>query len=177
MEERIRERVEELEQLYERIISCRVTVDMPHRQHQKGNLFSVRIELLVPEREIAVGHEHRNDPAHEDVYVAIRDAFDAAERQLEAYAQQLRGEVKVHAVPDHGKVARIFPADGFGFVETIDGTEIYFHENSVAKNGFANLEVGQEVRIVIAEGEGEKGPQASTVVPIARRRLEGDVRF
>ncbi len=80
----IREKAQKLEQVFADIISCRVVVDQPARHHQQGKLFNVRIDLGVPGSEIVVDKQ-----ANEDVYVALRDAFDAAKRQLEDYARQL----------------------------------------------------------------------------------------
>ena len=91
----IRAKVEKLEEFFDRITSCRVVVEAPHRSHHQGNLYRVRIQLHVPNRELIVGRESHE---HEDPYVAVRDAFDAARRQLENYVQELRGETKLHAV-------------------------------------------------------------------------------
>jgi ribosome-associated translation inhibitor RaiA len=96
VEAEIRARAAELEHFYDHIIGCRVVVDAPHERHHQGMLYSVRVDLHVPEGEIVVGRERRFDHAHEDVYVAIRDAFDAAVRQLEDYVRLRRGKVKRH---------------------------------------------------------------------------------
>jgi cold shock CspA family protein len=66
-------------------------------------------------------------------------------------------------VPLHGKVVRLFPYEGYGFVAASDGREIYFHKNSVVRQGFDKLAEGSEVRLVVAEKESAEGPQASTV--------------
>ena len=71
-------------------------VAAPHQHHRKGNHFEVRIELRVPGAELAVSNKPGDINAHEDVYVAIRDSFDAMERQLEEWKRRLRGEVKLH---------------------------------------------------------------------------------
>lgn len=94
IEDRIRTRVAELERVCDQITGCRVTVEAPHRRRHKGTLYAVRIDLDVPGKELVVDREHRYDPAHEDLYVALRDAFDAAGRQLEDYARVRRGNVK-----------------------------------------------------------------------------------
>ena len=79
----IREKAGKLEQFYDQIMSCRVMVEAPHGHHHQGRLFQVRIDLTVPDEELLVTHEHHHkDHSHEDVYVAIRDAFDAMKRQL-----------------------------------------------------------------------------------------------
>jgi ribosomal subunit interface protein len=167
----IREKVDRLERLFDRITSCRVVVEAHHRTHRKGTLYNCVVDITVPGREIAVGRVGPQDHAREDVYVAIRDAFDAASRRLEDHARRMRGDVKTHTVPQHGKVVRLFPTEGFGFVALSDGQEIYFHRNSVVEGKFAILAVGAEVRLVVAENESEQGPQASTVTPIGKHHI------
>ncbi|HYD49530.1 MAG TPA: HPF/RaiA family ribosome-associated protein [Terriglobales bacterium] len=83
IEAKVRERAAKLERLYPRITSCRVAVEAPHGHHHKGKIFHVRIDLTVPQHELVVSRDPAQNHAHEDVYVAIRDAFEAAERQLE----------------------------------------------------------------------------------------------
>ncbi|MGA9665867.1 MAG: ribosome-associated translation inhibitor RaiA [Gallionella sp.] len=91
LEAHIREKAEKLDEFFERIMSCRVVVEMPHKHHHQGKQFNVRIDIGVPGSEIVVNRDHA-----EDVYVALRDAFDAAKRQLEDYARKMRGDVKTH---------------------------------------------------------------------------------
>lgn len=95
LEQRIRDKAKKLEEFFKQIISCRVVVEMPHKHHQQGKQFDVRIDIGVPGKEIVVNRDH-----HEDVYVALRDAFDAAKRQLEDYVRITRGDVKNHG-PKH----------------------------------------------------------------------------
>ena len=171
VEAQVRDRASKLESFFEHITSCRVVVEAPERHHRKGKLYHVRIQIGVPGQELVVSRHPSQNHAHEDVYVAVRDAFDAARRQLEDYARKLEGKVKVHEVPLHGKVARLFPYEGYGFIETSDGREIYFHKNSVLRQRFDHLEVGHEVRVVTAEGESAEGPQASTVDPLGKHHL------
>jgi ribosomal subunit interface protein len=168
---RIRERARELERFFDRIMSCRVVVECRHPRHQRGNLFRIGIDLKVPGREIAVGRDPAARHAHEDVYVAIRDAFDAARRLLEDHGRERRGEVKLHAVPDHGRIARLLPEQNCGFILSADGNEIYFHRNSVTNSGFDKLTLGDEVRFVAQHSESAAGPQASTVAPLGKRHL------
>jgi len=70
-------------------------------------------------------------------------------------------------------VVRLFPDDGYGFIETADGQEVYFHRNSVVEGDFAKLAVDSEVRVEIAYGESEKGPQATTVRPVGKHHIVG----
>ncbi len=171
VEARVREKAAKLERFIDRIVSCRVMIEAPHRRGHKGKLYHVRIDMAVPGGEIVVNKEKPEHHAHEDVYVAVRDAFDAAARQLEDHARRRRGDVKVHEAPLHGKVARLFPAEDYGFIAAADGSEVYFHRNSVVEGSFGDLKEGSEVRFVVAEAEGEKGPQASTVRPIGKHHI------
>lgn len=91
LETRIRAKVEKLEEFFEHITSCHVVVEMPHKHHHQGRQFNVRIDIGVPGNEIVVTRDHA-----EDVYVALRDAIDAAKRQLKDYASKLRGDIKTH---------------------------------------------------------------------------------
>jgi len=171
LEARIRQRAEELDQLFERIIACRVVVECGHHRHQQGKIFDVRVELAVPGAEIVVGRDSGKNHAHEDAHVAVRDAFDAVRRRLEDHVRNRRGAVKAHAVPDHGKVARLLPDRDCGFIVTAAGDEIYFHRNSVAGGAFDKLEIGAEVRFVAQASESAQGDQASTVVPLGKHHL------
>jgi ribosomal subunit interface protein len=87
----IRDKAGKLDEFFGHIMSCRVVVEMPHKHHQQGKNYTVRIDIGVPGSEIVVNRDHA-----EDVYVALRDAFDAAKRQLEDYARKIRGDVKTH---------------------------------------------------------------------------------
>lgn len=171
LEARIRGRVEELEQVFDRIVACHVTVEAVNRRQQQAKLFEIRVDLTLPGREIVVGRDPAANPAHEDAHVAVRDAFDVARRRLEDHIRRVRGDVKVHAVPDHGRIARLLYDRDCGFITTVTGEEIYFHRNSVAGDAFEQLEVGAEVRFVAQEGESPNGPQASSVVPLGKHRL------
>lgn len=159
VEAKIRERAAKLDTYYDRITGCHVTVEAPHRHHHQGKLFQVGIDLILPGTEIVVNRAPQEDHAHEDVFVAVRDAFDAARRQLEDYARRQRDDTKVHLEPPHGRVSKLF-AD-YGFIATPDGREIYFHRHSVLGAAFETLAIDTPIRFV--EEEGDEGPQASTV--------------
>jgi cold shock CspA family protein/ribosome-associated translation inhibitor RaiA len=194
VETHIREAAQKLDMFCDEIMGCRVLVELPHQHHRKGTLYHVRIDLTVPgaefvikraprrvtdtpsrfhkapdEAELEESRELSKYAAHDDIQLSIRDAFDAARRKLQDYARRRRGSVKVHAEPPHARVTKLFPDEGFGFLETLDGREIYFHENSVLEPGFGGIEIGTEVRFV--EELGEKGPQATTVRPVTHHAL------
>jgi ribosomal subunit interface protein len=96
VETRIREKTAKLEQFCDSIISCRVAVEAEHHHQHQGNLYKVRIDLSVPQKHIVVSRDHHDKQSHEDLYVALRDAFAAATRQLEEYVRIQRGEIKNH---------------------------------------------------------------------------------
>lgn len=87
----VHERAGKLEQFYPRLMSCRVVIEEAGRHKTKGRQFVVHVDLKTPGGEVAVNRDH-----HEDVYVALRDAFDAARRKLEDFAREQRGDVKHH---------------------------------------------------------------------------------
>lgn len=169
IEANIREKAEKLDRFSDHIMSCRVVIEAPHRHQHKGKLYNVRVDIGIVGGELAVTHERPLDHAHEDIYVAIRDAFDAAVRRVEDFARRQRGKVKAHEVPLHGTIAGM--SLDHGFIDTADGRQVYFHRNSILHGDFESLRPGDEVRLVIHPGEGEKGPQASTVVPIGKHHL------
>lgn len=157
--EEIMRRAEKLNEFYAKISRCRVVVDLPHRHSRDGERYFVKIDMTVPGSEIVIKRQ-----GHEDIYIAIREAFKTAKRKLEDYARLQRGDVKYHEEIPPAKISAIYPEKGYGFITTFDGREIYFHENSVINKDFDDLKVGMSVRYV--EEKGEKGPQASTVTVI-----------
>ncbi|SET33776.1 ribosomal subunit interface protein [Nitrosospira multiformis] len=164
LENHIRQKAEKLETFYPQIMGCRIVVEVPHKHKHQGNLFNVRLDITVPGKELVVTRE-----PNEDVYVALRDAFDAAKRQLEDYGRRQRGEVKAHAPVLHGKVVRLMPEEGYGFVETSGGQELYFHRENLANNNFEQLEEGSEVQFL--EDIGSEGFQAKRV-STGKRQIE-----
>lgn len=86
MEAHIREKAAKLESFFSPIMACHVTVELPHKHKHQGRNFCVHVDLRVPGAELVVNH-HR----HEDAYIALRDAFDAAKRQLEDHHRRSRG--------------------------------------------------------------------------------------
>lgn len=118
---RFRDKTDKLATLFEPTMSCRVVIVMPHQHKHQCRFFSVRIDIGVPGREIVV-----NCDQHEDVYVALRDGFETAKRQLTAYAHRLHGDTQSHPSEHLGGVARIFPDEGYGFIRRTDGDRLYF---------------------------------------------------
>ncbi len=169
LQQRIEREVARLERFGERITSCHVSLRGRSGNRRQGDLYHIRVRLAVPGREVVVDRNPSADHAHEDPYVAIRDAFAAARRQLQDHARRAEGSVKRHAPPPHGKVARIIADQGYGFIQTSDGQDIYFHRNAVSQGGFDQLTVGDEV--AFTEVFGEKGSQASTVRKLGKSHI------
>ena len=160
IESAIREKAAKLDNFHDRITSCRVLVEAPHRHKHQGVLYNIRVDITIPGSELVVKRE-----PNEDIYVAIRDTFDAATRQLKEKVRKQRGEVKFHEHSPHGRVSEFFPDKNYGFISTPDGREIYFHSNSVKHNHIDILIPGTEVKFI--EEQGDKGPQASFVAPVS----------
>jgi ribosomal subunit interface protein len=171
IEAKVRERAEKLEHFYKEIMSCRVVVEAHHKHQHKGNLYHVRVDVKVPDAELVASRDPAKHQAHEDVYVAIRDAFDAIKRQLEDRNRRRRGKLKVHEVPPHGCIIALMPDKDYGMIETIDGRHVYFHRNSVIDADFTHLNVGDAVHF--SEEMGEHGLQASTVHVEGKHHVTG----
>ena len=161
VETRVRELAQRLERFSSQIMSCHVVIEAPHRHQHQGNLFDVHIELTVPGSEIVASRQHNERHSHEDVHVALRDAFRAVRRQLGNYEREQRQGIKHHEPPPAGWISLLSPAEDFGRIATNDGRSVYFHRNSVVGADFDHLTTGSAVRFV--EEMGDHGPQASTV--------------
>ena len=164
----IAKKVTKLEEICDYIIRCRVAVEVPHHHQRSGNPYRVVVEIKVPHRhDIIVRRESGQGDMHEPLPSVVRRAFEAARRELQELVDRQHGLIKSHLEePPMAFVASLFPEDGYGFLETPDGREIYFHRNSVLNEDFQRLEVGARVRFV--EEAGENGPQASTVQLLKR---------
>lgn len=167
VEAAIRERAEKLKQYFQGIISCRVTLEVPNRTPQYDVLnHRVGIEISVPGEELVVSREPTEHDDFNDIYQTIREAFNAADRQLKDYSGRLRESHKHLEESPYATVNKIFADQGYGFLLTPDEREIYFHKNSVSHPGFSKLSIGDTVRFV--ESAGDKGPQASLVKATGR---------
>ncbi len=157
----IRKHVDSLEIACDRITSCHVTLELPHRHKTHGKQFEVRIIIAVPGRDLVVSHRPGKDETHTDAHLAIRHAFRAMRRELEDYVRKIRGDVKAHEPLPHAKVSELFPLGDYGFIKTFEGLRLYFHRNAVVDGRFDELDIDSEVSF--REELGDKGPQASTV--------------
>jgi ribosomal subunit interface protein len=162
IENRVRERAGRLERFFDGIISCRVTVEAPHKQPHRSTV-GITLDIAVAGKAIVVKRELRHHESRDDAYQVIGVAFDAAERQLEQHARLLRREVKSHDGPIYARVARLYPEQSYGFIETPGRQNVYFHRTVVEDGGFEELQAGSEVLYSLADDEGPMGPQASRV--------------
>lgn len=156
LEAHIQEKVQKLEQFYPALIGCKVVLDQPGKHQHLGKPFNVRIDLTVPGGEIVIDRQ-----PNEDVYVALRDAFGAARRKLEDYGRRQRLEIKTHEPTLSGRIARLIPEEGYGFIAGNDGREFYFSATNLVQGSLAQLREGDVVHFI--ETAGSEGPQANRV--------------
>ncbi len=149
-----------LEELFNRIISCRVSVRAPHR-HQRKHNYHVHIHLEIPGEDLIVNNDSERNLAPSNMHVAIRNAFRALHRQLRRRVKSMKEH---NPNPKTYSVATIKSFDknlGYGFIQDTLGREIYFHENSLINAPSLDLKEGTKVRFL--EGPGEKGTQVTTL--------------
>ena len=153
----VRKKADKLDRFCPDIMSCRVTIELANKHQNQGRRFAVRIDVTVPDHELNVDRAH-----DEDVYVALREAFDDMTRQLEDSVRRTRGFEKLHATPLHGEVVR-FPDEGrCGFIRTPNGDEYWFGTDNVAGVPFEHLEIGAKVQFVPdVAGEGRQAKRVS----------------
>lgn len=157
----VEKKAKNLERYFPRIIGCRVVIEVPHQHQQKGNLYRVFVDLTLPGNEIIVGRNPILHGAHQDLFVAIRDSFRAARRQLQDRVRKRRAQSqRINQDVVHGRVTQLFP-EGYGFIQDAEGREVYFHSNSVLNGQFDRLVIGEEV--TFSEELGNQGAQATTV--------------
>uniref|UniRef100_B8HME4 Cold-shock DNA-binding domain protein n=1 Tax=Cyanothece sp. (strain PCC 7425 / ATCC 29141) TaxID=395961 RepID=B8HME4_CYAP4 len=165
IESLVQEKITKLERVCDHISSCHIAIEKIHDRPRRGSPYRVRLDITVPPSHELVAE---SNPGEENQYVeldtVIRDAFQKAERQLRELSRQQRQSDRIasHLEGDSAAlVTRLFREQGYGFLKTLGGEEIYFHRNSVLHDDFERLEVGTGVRFVAVEGA--EGLQASTV--------------
>lgn len=179
LKDTVRREIDKLDEYFDRIVGCRVMVELPHQRREEGNPYHVRIELSVPGRNLVVSRSPKaRERERETQMTALDEAFGAMRRRLEDYARELRGDVKRKQEQAHGRVWQLYPGgapgERYGFIRTPDGSDIYFHENSLLGSDFDDVEVGDEVRF--HEEQGVEGPQASTVRLLERPAAEAETQ-
>ncbi|MBS0234899.1 MAG: HPF/RaiA family ribosome-associated protein [Proteobacteria bacterium] len=173
LEALIRERVRRLENLYPRLIGCRVVVEVPHRSPETAKVpIAISVEADVPGRGPIIGKdEEERREAKEDHTAALNNAFEAVERQLDKIADVRSHEVtRRTADGQSGMVVRLFPDQNYGFVEIDNAPELYFTRNAVIGGNFDELQIGMMVQVTRAADEGPMGPQASSIRLLDRSR-------
>jgi ribosomal subunit interface protein len=143
-----------LDQFRQDIMSCRVAIELTDKHRHQGRNFAVRVDVTIPGREYSVDRVH-----DEDVYVALRDAFDDMKRQLQDSQRRDQGQVKTHTVPLHGEVVRFADEGRCGFIRTPEGDEYWFGPENVAGVPYEHVTVGMPVQFipeVAAEGRQAK---------------------
>lgn len=156
IEDAVRTKAAHLDHFASDIMSCRVVVDLLQKHRHQGRPFGVRIDLTLPGHELVVDRVQ-----NEDIYVALREAFDNMTRQLEDVVRQRRGDEKQHPRELHGEVVRLNGPEGFGFIRTPDGDEYYFDNNNLTSGRFDQLEVGTAVQFITEPAA--QGQQAKRV--------------
>jgi cold shock CspA family protein len=166
----IAKHVSDLESRFGRVTACRVVLKAPGGHHRTGGHYEINIRLALPDgREVDIDRTATADERQADVSFAINDAFKRARRRLQDQVRRMQGQVKTHEERPVGTVTKLDSERGFGFLETKDGREIYFHQNSVLDGKFRQLAPG--TRVLFSEEVGEKGPQASTVDLLGKHAL------
>ncbi len=141
IEARIRSKAQKLASFYDRIEYCKVVVVVPQKHKHQGKFFRVQIKIGVPGKTLVVKHKW-----DEDLYVVMRDAFAAMQKQLEHYSDTQHGNVKTHPETLSGQIVRLFI--DYGFIESNDGREFYFNQGNVANTTFESLDIGVPVSFI-----------------------------
>jgi cold shock CspA family protein len=168
----ILERIDDLEEVHGRLVSCRVMVENTTPARTSGAVYRVHVEVGVPRHSVVVNREPAGNGPPREVDQVVHEAFDIARRRLRELKKRQFGAVKTRGLPPHGRVIDLLTDDKgvrYGFLLSRDGRQIYFHENALVGLAYEELEVGAEVRF--AEAGGQDGPQASTVSPLDPRKI------
>lgn len=171
IEARIRERVAKLSAMSENIRRCKVWVRAPHRRGNKPIAYVIDLSVQMTGTSLHVDHRPGDDDAHTDIYVAIRDAFNAMERQLRKWKEQHKGRPHLQETLLQGRIESLDGYADCGQIATTDGRLIYFHRNSVADDGYDSLNTGDEVELSVDTKDAEEGPHASFVRPVSSLRF------
>lgn len=172
LKELILEKIDDLEEVYPRLVSCRVMVADETPGRQSGNNIRVRLDIGIPGSEVIIDEDNAQGKTVRSVEQTIRDAFDTGRNQLRKQKEMRRDGAKTQDLPPHGRVTRLLTDETgvrYGFIQDRDGRNIYFHEDALVELDYDDLDVGDEVRIAVAGGD--EGPQASTVAPMSEQPL------
>jgi len=140
LEATIRKKTEKLKTYYDRITSCRVVIETVQKHKHQGKLFNIRIDVTVPGKELVSTRK-----SNQDIYIAIREGFNAMFRQLEEHSRKRHGRVKSHNHVKHGYITRIVMEEGYGFIEDVLGDQYYFSVTNTSHPSFEKFMVGDAV--------------------------------
>ena len=163
LEKLIRAKTNKLEKVCDHITSCRIAIEKPQKDLNYGSPYRIRIDIRIPPgHEVVIKREPGEGNMDEPIYSIIREAFEAARRKSQELCKIQRNKIKTHPAQETvAIVSELHSENGYGFIKTPNGREIYFNKNSVLRNEFEKIKTGTGVRFF--EEQGVKGPQASTV--------------
>lgn len=161
----VHEKIAKLERVCDYINSCHIAIEKIHDRPSSGSPYRVRLDITVPPgHELVAESNPSGNNQYTEVDTVIRDAFSMAERQLKELARRQRESQRTKsqtAQETTALVNKLFKEQGYGFIKTLEGQDVYFHRNSVLNDEFDRLEIGTGVHFFLEQGE--QGPQASTV--------------
>jgi ribosome-associated translation inhibitor RaiA len=172
--QRISNKAQKLLKFHPYVSYCRIVVNQPHHHKHKGNLYNIHLEIKVPGQELVINKQPgvKTHP-HQDPYVAVDDAFKAAERSLNRYKEKMEGIIKHHQPPLHGTISKL--ENNYGYIESPNHSEIYFHENTLdSKMKFSDLTVGSTVHFALVN-ESTEDLKASYVKLVGGHSILDDV--
>lgn len=156
IESHIQEKISQLEKMCDRIISCQIVLELGSQNKHQGNLYNARIHVTLPKKDLVANHN-----CEENLWKAIKLAFDDMARQIEETMHRVKGDTKHHPDIIHGEIVRLYKQKEFGFIKSDGGDEYYFNADSVVHPNFIHLKEGLEVHFI--EGLGDEGLQAHRV--------------
>jgi len=163
LEALIQDKLNKLDEVCDHIMGCHIAIEQVHTHPNSGSPYRVRIDMTVPpQHELAVVKSPNEGVQYDSLEGVIRDAFDAARKQLKKLNDQQNQKVKYH--PEQavgGVITQLFPEEDYGFIKTMEAQDIYFNRNSVLHGDFDRLAVGTGVHFFVVDGV--EGPRASTV--------------
>lgn len=163
VKQRVLNGLDELERLHGRITAARVSLNVPPREHRKGYLYRASIHLMLPGgREIAASNKPQPGSAADDMHAAVNGAFAVVRRRLQEEKRVFDGKARAaDGYEEIGQVIRLYPEDGYGFIVTPSGHEVWFSQKKVKHNAFRSMQIG--TRVYFEEELGDQGPRATMV--------------
>lgn len=159
-------RTEKLEQIFDRIIGCDVSLEAPDRRKRHGRTLRAHLVVHLPGPDLSVDRTVAQGSAQKDLMLAVNRAFSVAEKLLKQHKKVMGGlEVKHHAPVLQGEIALLERELGHGWLRANDGREVYFQKDALTGDDWNRLSVGTRIRF--REMQGEKGPFAVGVTPVA----------